>query len=129
MRTKEKDGKGNTVGGGKEKDIKLKGERRTNGCQQPLTDFVSNSFLSSYRTHSSSSFSSVRRQNGYHQGNSLITKATHSITVRCTKKNVKRPAAISEPHILTGPQKSAFYLHYICRSYYRNTHTCTQSYT
>lgn len=75
----------------KKRKLELKGERRRNGCRQLLQIKAGQI---SYRTPllllnllflPSSSSSSVRWQNAYHQGNPLITTATHSITVRCTK--------------------------------------------
>lgn len=73
MRTKEKEEKGKRRRKRREKGTKLKEERRTNGCQQLLTDFVSNSFLSSNRTYSPSPphppLLSVGRM--------VITRATH----------------------------------------------------
>lgn len=131
MRTKEKEEKGNRRRKRREKDTKLKEERRTNGCQRLLADFVLNSFLSSYQTYSSSPphppLLSVSRM--------VITRATHLSLRQPPQSQWDAQKTVISP--LTGQlpylnhiswqvrSKSAFCLHYICRSYYteRERHT------
>lgn len=84
--------------------------------------------LSSPPLHPSSSTSSVRQQNAYHQGNPLITTATHSITVRRTKNQSFqwwRPSChitylnrLSVNHLPTDTTA-------ICRSHYTHIQSCT----
>lgn len=120
-----------------EEEEKRTGERRRDGCRRllqiKLDRFLielSPLLLLNLLFFPSSSSSSVRWQNAYHRGNPLITTATHSITVRCTKNSHfsgDRPATISEPHILTVA--FCFHCTAICRSHYTHAHMHAKLYT